>query len=263
MNCFNEESYYLRIKQLNIAHYAGEITYYIGAPLRQVEKVILDSLPKKASMLDVACGSGRFTIKAAQRGHRMWGLDITKEAIIAAREETKRLGLDAVSFLEGDMTNMPFSDDRFDFVFCPRFSINAVATFSKRRIAIQEMLRVVKPGGLVYIESFNKLYAGRGKIYLPIKNILVDLQRKTRMALCCLTKRKYQSLLPGDIIYRSNKVEGAPVGYAHLATPFELKRLLPPKSTYEFCSIPEITGEKEIDLLKYFRYSIWILLRKN
>ncbi len=71
MNYLNEESYYLRIKQLNVAHYAGEISYYSRAPLRQVEKVVLDSLPKQASMLDVACGSGRFTIKAAQRGYRM------------------------------------------------------------------------------------------------------------------------------------------------------------------------------------------------
>lgn len=257
----DENDYYVRIKELNISHYAGEISYYTQAPLRQVEKKILTSINKGSKILDVGCGSGRFSIKAAQMGYNITGLDITSEAITAASNKAKNLKLDNVHFLVGDMTYMPFSDNEFDYVFCPRFSINAVATFQKRQKAISEMVRVVKPEGIVYIESFNKLYMGRGP-FLALKNILTDIQRKISILLCHLTKKKYSGLLPGDIFYESNKVAGASVGYAHLPTIFELMMLLPDKTPRKFYSIPQIVKNRKLDLFKYFRYSIWIFLFK-
>jgi ubiquinone/menaquinone biosynthesis C-methylase UbiE len=131
----------------------------------------------------------------------------------------------------------------------------------KEKKAIDEMIRVVKPGGIVYIESFNKLYLGRGPI-VSIKNILGDLQKQISMALHHLMNKKYNGLLPGDITYKSNKVAGASKGYAHLPTIFELKKLLPVNIAHKFYSIPQVLRSKEFDLFKYFRYSIWIFLTK-
>src|SRR3989338_6490982 len=142
----NEDDYYARIKELNISHYAGEISYYTQAPLREVEKKLLASIPKGSRILDVGCGSGRFSIGTAQSGHTVIGIDITQAAITAASERAKNLKLDNVNFLVSDMTEMPFQNNEFDYVFCPRFSINAVATFQKRKKAIDEMMRVVKSG---------------------------------------------------------------------------------------------------------------------
>ena len=169
----DENDYYARIKELNVSHYAGEVSYYIQAPLRQVEKKILASISKGSRMLDVGCGSGRFSIGAAQTGYDVTGIDITSEAITAASNKAKNLKLNNIRFLVGDMTNMPFNDNEFDYVFCPRFSINAVATFQRRQRAVQEMMRVVKPGGVVYIESFNRFYLWRGLFFL-LQNIFRD-----------------------------------------------------------------------------------------
>ena len=159
------------------------------------------------------------------------------------------------------MTNMSFNDNEFDYVFCPRFSINAVATFQRRQKAIQEMLRVVKPGGVVYVESFNKFYLGRGLFFL-LKNIFCDVWRMLVMTLCWIFGKRYAGLLPGDIIYESNKVVGASKGYAHLPTIFELRKLTPAHISPKFYSIPQIIEERRTDLFKYFRYSIWTLLTK-
>ena len=159
------------------------------------------------------------------------------------------------------MTEIPFKDNEFDYVFCPRFSINAVATFQKRQKAMNEMIRVVKPGKTVYIESFNKLYLGRWPI-ISTKNLFSDLLKKISMSMCYLTNKEYLGLLPGDIVYESNKVSTASKGYTHLPTTLELKKLLPKKLTYNFYSIPQIINNKKFDLFKYFRYSIWILLNK-
>ena len=171
------DNYYRKIKKLNISHYSGEVSYYTQAPLRKVEEKLLTSIPKQSKILDVGCGSGRFSIGAAQMGHNVIGIDITTAAITAAIEKVKTINLHNISFLVGDMTEMPFGDNEFDYVFCPRFSINAVATFRKRKEAIEEMIRIVKPGGKVYVESFNKLYLGRGPI-LPLKNLLSGLLTK-------------------------------------------------------------------------------------
>jgi len=257
----NGNDYYTRIKELNISHYAGEVSYYTRAPLREVERKLLTSITKESRILDVGCGSGRFSIGAAQLGHVVIGIDITPAAITAAGEKAKKLKLSNVNFFVGDMTEMPFQNNEFDYVFCPRFSINAVATFYKRKKAIDEMMRVVKPGGMVYIESFNKLYLGRGPI-VSIKNVLGDLLKQISIAICHLMDKKYDGLLPGDITYESNKVAEASKGYAHLPTIFELKKLLPINTTPKFYSIPQVLGGKGFDPFKYFRYSIWISLTK-
>lgn len=261
MKIIDEEDYYNKIKNLNVSHYTGEIYYYINAPFRQIEKKLLFFIHKESKILDVGCGSGRFSIAAAQMGYNMTGIDVTPKAIDAANTKAKELKIDNIKFLVGDMTNMPFNNGEFDYVFCPRFSINAVATFQKRQNAVKEMVRVIKPRGIVYIESFNKFYLGQG-FSLLLKNISNDMKRKLLILSCHLSRKKYSGLLPGDITYKSNKVNGAPVGYAHLPTIFELIKLLPNKIVYRFYSIPEIINNKKIDSFKYFRYSIWIFLTK-
>ena len=87
----NENDYYEKIKELNISHYTGEVSYYSKAPLREVEKKLLVSIPKASKILDVGCGSGRFSIGAAQSGHIVTGIDITSVAIMAASEKAKNL----------------------------------------------------------------------------------------------------------------------------------------------------------------------------
>ncbi|MDD3170291.1 MAG: class I SAM-dependent methyltransferase [Candidatus Paceibacterota bacterium] len=257
-----QENYYNNIKKLNISHYAGEISYYSKEPLRHAEKKILSKLKTGKRLLDLGCGSGRFSIGAAQMGFNVTGIDITSQAIEAAKQKARELRITNVSFLCEDMTNLSFEGDVFDYIFCPRFSINAVATFSKRKKAIEEMLRVTKDGGTIFIESFNKFYLGRGVAFL-VKNLIRDFRRCLSMFYCYLTGKPYKDLLIGDIIYESNKVMGAPKGYAHLPTAFELIKLVPKGIKYKFYSIPQIIYKKKVDFLKFFRYSIWIFIIKG
>ena len=177
----------------------------------------------------------------------------------AAQDRAITSNLTNVHFVIGDMTSLPFKSGTFDYVFCPRFSINAVATIEKRRRAVAEMLRVVKPEGTVFIESFNKYYWGRGPV-LPITNFIRDIGRSANMFSCRIFRRSYEGLLPGDIIYSANKVVGASEGYAHLPTIWEIRRWIPYGRRFKLFSIPQITGKVRWDVLKYVRYSIWVVL---
>jgi len=259
----NTENYYKKIKALNIVHYTGETSYYEKAPLRSVENALLKTLKPGSRILDLGCGSGRFSVGVAEQGFGVVGMDITPAAIAAAKNKALNVGVDNVSFLEGDMTLIPFPDNSFDYVFCPRFVINAVATQEKRKKSVTEMIRVVKPDGSVFIESFNKLYSGRG-LGMPIRNIVRDIWRVIVLATCRLFKKEYKGLLPGDIVYPNNKVAGAPDGYAHLPTPFEFKKLVPRGQKAKIYSITQILGNrKKPDIFKLFRYSMWIIVIKK
>jgi uncharacterized protein YbaR (Trm112 family)/SAM-dependent methyltransferase len=62
--------------------------------------------------LDAGCGMGRFSIVAAKKGAEIIGLDISN-AIEPAYEKSKSIPL--FHAIQGDIYNMPFRDDYFDF----------------------------------------------------------------------------------------------------------------------------------------------------
>jgi 2-polyprenyl-3-methyl-5-hydroxy-6-metoxy-1,4-benzoquinol methylase len=249
---YMQEEYYDKIKKFNVVHYGGEVSYYSVADLRPAEEKFLSQLPAGAKILDIGCGSGRFSINAAKQGFDVTGVDITPEAIAACKARAAKEKLPNAKFEVLDITEK-VPAETYDYVFCPRFVINAISTDTRRRAAINNMYAVCKPGGTIFVESFNLWYMGTGPI-VPIANIFRSASRWAAIAFCKLTNKKYNGLLPGDITYPANKAKGASDGYAHLPTIFEVKSYLKSGRT---TSIHEVIGRKNKDWLKPFRYSIW------
>ncbi len=90
----NTENYYKKIKALNIVHYTGETSYYEKAPLRSVENALLKTLKPGSRILDLGCGSGRFSVGVAEQGFWVVGMDITPAAIAAAKNKALNAGVD-------------------------------------------------------------------------------------------------------------------------------------------------------------------------
>lgn len=248
--------YYSRIKQLNVEHYAGETSYYSAAELRPAEIALLKNLPKGSTILDVGCGSGRFSINAAKMGYKVLGVDITPDAIEVCKARAINEKLEDVQFKVLDITEENPAQ-KFDYVFCPRFVINAIATDERRRMAVKNMYNSLKPGGSIFIESFNILYMGKGPV-TPIISVSKSIARSIKMKLARLFGKEYSGLFPGDITYPANKAAGASEGFAHLPTIFEVESYLKEGKLY---SIHQVIGTKKIDFLKPFRYSIWTIER--
>ena len=73
-------------------------------------------------VLEVACGTGRFTTMLADQGADIVGLDISREMLEQGRENAADAGVsDTVEFLRGDASRLPFPDDHFDSVVAMRF----------------------------------------------------------------------------------------------------------------------------------------------
>jgi SAM-dependent methyltransferase len=95
-------------------------------------------------LLDVGCGTGVVAVTAARSGAEVQGIDLTPQLLERARENCQIAGVQ-VSLQEGDVEELPFADGRFDVVLSQFAHIFA----PRPEIAIAEMLRVLKPGGII------------------------------------------------------------------------------------------------------------------
>ncbi|MUW14980.1 methyltransferase domain-containing protein [Halorubrum sp. CBA1125] len=73
-------------------------------------------------VLEVACGTGRFTTMLASRGADIVGIDISREMLEQGRAKAADVDLDdSVEFVRGDASRLPFPDGHFDSVVAMRF----------------------------------------------------------------------------------------------------------------------------------------------
>ncbi|MEV6440558.1 class I SAM-dependent methyltransferase [Amycolatopsis sp. NPDC051716] len=118
------------------------------AQYRRQAAEVTAGLADGAEILEVAPGPGFFAVELAKRGYRVTGLDISHTMVEIAREN--RAGLD-IDFRQGDITQAPFADESFDFVVCQA----AFKNFRKPVTALNEMHRVLRPGGFAVIHDLN------------------------------------------------------------------------------------------------------------
>lgn len=104
---------------------------------------IAGELPKGSRVLEVAPGPGYFCIELAKLGqYAITGMDLSRTFVKIAAEKAAAAGVKA-EFVQGSASNMPFPKESFDFLLCRA----AFKNFAKPVAALQEMCRVLKPGG--------------------------------------------------------------------------------------------------------------------
>jgi ubiquinone/menaquinone biosynthesis C-methylase UbiE len=114
--------------------------------LRMVDEVA----PRPSDVLDLACGIGAFTIAAAQRGHRVIGVDYSEAALVAARKLAAEEGVQC-DFVHGDATKMPFADASFDVIIASDIIEHLFDPPLVRMF--QECHRVLRKGGALVIHT--------------------------------------------------------------------------------------------------------------
>jgi ubiquinone/menaquinone biosynthesis C-methylase UbiE len=106
-------------------------------------------------VLDMGCGTGRFTIPLAKIAAKVTGLDMSAAMLKIAEEKADRLDLN-IDFHEGDMAHLPFEDHSFDAVVC-MLAIMHIPPENRERVFL-EASRVLKPGGRIIISAKNSLF---------------------------------------------------------------------------------------------------------
>ena len=116
------------------------------------KEAVLDALEPLDGkrVLEVACGTGRFTVMLAEHGAEVVALDISSAMMVQGREKARRAGVaDRIEFLRADAARLPFPDDHFDAVLAMRF-FHLADTPAK---FLAEMARVTKD--VVFFDTFN------------------------------------------------------------------------------------------------------------
>jgi demethylmenaquinone methyltransferase/2-methoxy-6-polyprenyl-1,4-benzoquinol methylase len=113
-------------------------------------------LPKGSRGLDAGCGIGLQCLLLAEEvgltGH-ITGLDVSSEILNHGQEIVKEAGLsERISFREGDVANLPFDNNTFDWVW----SADCIGYGPWDTLPLmKELARVVKPGGIVAIAAWS------------------------------------------------------------------------------------------------------------
>ncbi|MHB1091886.1 class I SAM-dependent methyltransferase [Thiobacillus sp.] len=129
-------------------HWIGETEYALAA----------QGLAAQAgdSLLDVGCGSGWFTRRAAADDLVATGLDPKPDWLVYARAHSSP----ALSWVEGDARDLPFADARFDHVL----SIAALCFVDGEQQAVAECVRVARRGFAIgWLNRSSLLYRQKGR----------------------------------------------------------------------------------------------------
>lgn len=105
-------------------------------------------------MLDVATGTGHTAFAFSPYVAAIVGIDLTAAMLREAKELAESRNITNVRFELGDIHELPFDshlfdDDTYDLITCRR----AAHHFSDVEIALGEMMRMLKPGGLLCIDD--------------------------------------------------------------------------------------------------------------
>ena len=119
---------------------------------RRVVRKLKPLLTKDARVLDVGCGTGDLSIELFEKtAAQVTGLDFCRPMLTLAQAKAPRL-----AFIEGDALRLPFADASFEGLTIG-FALRNLASVED---GLGELLRVLKPNGVVAILEFSQPVGG-------------------------------------------------------------------------------------------------------
>ena len=118
-------------------------------------------LNEASSLADIGCGRchwSRLLYPYLRAPARLVGVDREPKWVAEAaqyfRQEFPHLALDLLSFVQGDATKLPLPDNSFDVVTCQTVLMHLARPMD----ALREMVRILRPGGLLVCVEPNNLW---------------------------------------------------------------------------------------------------------
>ena len=135
-----------------------DVDYYNPIAERYYDQVIPEMLKLMevepgATVLDAGCGPGVHSARVARAGFRVVAIDVSQTMLEEAKARIAKAGLtSAVEFQQQDLTRLTFPDASFQNVF----SWGVIIHIHGVEKALDELARIVKPGGTLALYVTNK-----------------------------------------------------------------------------------------------------------
>jgi 2-polyprenyl-3-methyl-5-hydroxy-6-metoxy-1,4-benzoquinol methylase len=101
---------------------------------------------KPGRSLDVGMGQGRNTIYLAQQGWESVGFDVADKAVAAAQDRAKALGVTITTSVAG-VEDFDWGEAKWDLI---------VLSYVGARDFVANVVRALRPGGMVVVEAFHR-----------------------------------------------------------------------------------------------------------
>lgn len=180
---------------------------FIKKELKKLDK-------NKTRILEAGCGFGHWVFWMAEQGFETTGVDLSPKAISLAKDYALKNKINNCKFIKGDVRKLPIEDNYFDIIF----SFGLIEHFLRPEIILKELLRVLKPGGKIFLSVPNK-YSSHTISRLILKILgKWDLGREysyDKKSLIKLFKNQHMEVLsygimPGGELF-GRGVEGIPI----------------------------------------------------
>jgi ubiquinone/menaquinone biosynthesis C-methylase UbiE len=164
------------------------------------------------SVLEVAAGPGYLSIELAKSGmYRITGIELSHDFVAIARQNAKRANAE-VDFAQGNASALPFRDETFHFIVC----VLSFKNFREPLIVLNEMHRVLKPGGTALIMDLNR-HASKEKVKAFVKSFgfkgfsafLVRLMQTSG----AYTRKEYEDFIAGTP-FRTSEITDTGMGFS-------------------------------------------------
>lgn len=138
---------------------------------RAVFTALLQRHASRGAVLDIASGTGQLLPCLEPFADRVYACDLTPEMMLVSR----RAHGEFATFVQADATNLPFPDRSFQTVVSSRFL--HLFPNDRQDAFLQEMARVLEPGGILVVDFYNSLPR---KLLAPFLGVYRRLRCKRR-----------------------------------------------------------------------------------
>jgi len=196
------------------ARWYASLTRKAADDFKALAQRVAADTPPGSAVLEVAPGPGYFAIELAKLGgYRITGLDISHTFVEIARRNAADAGVD-VDFRHGNASDMPFENASFDYLLCRA----AFKNFSQPIRALQEMHRVLKPGGRALIIDLRKDAPVKGVSKAVddmrlgrVNSVITKLTFRFMLLKRAYTRQEFEEML-SETEFASIKIKEDPLG---------------------------------------------------
>ncbi len=129
-----------------------------------LSQLVRKNLPtQNLRVLDIGCNAGMLSALWAEAGHRVTGLDVNEPLLLIARGRAAAAGL-SIQFDLGSATQLPYADGTVDVCLM----LELLEHVQDWQSCLNEAVRVLAPGGVLYFSTTNALCPSQQEFNLPM-----------------------------------------------------------------------------------------------